>query len=448
MNDKEIILSYENYMRSKNMQEETIEYNLKVIRMFSQEVLYYFEQHLNTIDNYSFEEFTDMVSLIDEKLGGRDGICSMLNTFMHFTEFLKIKKLIKGGKIAYYKRMFSNAQYYLDKYDMMTGKRDDSKEYVKNLLSKDFVMKTIRYADEINLYGFTTLEMVDKIINDVPFGKKEMSFKVDILKIVLECVGLVDIKDGVVETTKRGRVISRLTVEERYAVIMYLIMDNVLWNSVYERYGGFNDWVEFDSIIGIFSSIFYKQKEVSIDSYEIRQLDQYSTPIRFANDKFRIIKCESNIAGSTMIDLCLEGMGLLKVSSMDNGDIIYETTEFGNRIFTLLYSSNLWSIKLKMKAITSYVKSREYDKAEKEIIKFVSVYGGNTVLWDYLGQIYLIKRNYKDAYSILRYAYETCSSNGHSAKAILYHLVLCCRKLKLKTDIEAYEEKLQIIERI
>jgi TolA-binding protein len=93
------------------------------------------------------------------------------------------------------------------------------------------------------------------------------------------------------------------------------------------------------------------------------------------------------------------------------------------------------------------IKNRKYDKAEVKILEFLSTYGGNIVIWDYFGQLLLLKKNYKYAYVVLRNAYENSSKRGRTSKSVLYHLVLCCRKLKLKDDIENYEELLQVMEK-
>ncbi|MDF2673848.1 MAG: hypothetical protein K0R09_2113, partial [Clostridiales bacterium] len=69
MTEKEKLLMFEKYMRDKNYSEERIRYNLMVVECLISQVLIVFEQGLESIDTYSFEEFTDMTKTIDEKLG-------------------------------------------------------------------------------------------------------------------------------------------------------------------------------------------------------------------------------------------------------------------------------------------------------------------------------------------------------------------------------------------
>jgi len=100
-------------------------------------------------------------------------------------------------------------------------------------------------------------------------------------------------------------------------------------------------------------------------------------------------------------------------------------------------------MRTKVNIIEAEMKNKEYDEAEKDILNYILVYGGNTVMWDYLGQILLLKKSYKYAYSVLKYGYENSSKRGKTSKSILYYLVLCCKKLKLEEDTATYEAKLQ-----
>jgi CRISPR/Cas system type I-B associated protein Csh2 (Cas7 group RAMP superfamily) len=56
--------------------------------------------------------------------------------------------------------------------------------------------------------------------------------------------------------------------------------------------------------------------------------------------------------------------------------------------------------------------------------------------------------DFKKAYSVMKYGYENSSKRGKAANALLYHLVLCCKRLNKKEDIDIYEKKLQSIEKI
>ena len=118
MTDKEKLMAFEKYMRDAGYDKDTIEFNLKVVKLLINRVLFFFQESLETIDSFCFEEFTDMITMIDSEFGGRDGISKILDAMMVLTEFLKVNKLIKGGKIAYYKKMFSDVNYYLDKFQV------------------------------------------------------------------------------------------------------------------------------------------------------------------------------------------------------------------------------------------------------------------------------------------------------------------------------------------
>jgi TolA-binding protein len=101
-----------------------------------------------------------------------------------------------------------------------------------------------------------------------------------------------------------------------------------------------------------------------------------------------------------------------------------------------------------VESIKYLIKDKNFDKAEISMLEFISTYGGNIVVWDYLGQLLMIKKNYKHAYLVLKHGYENSSKRGKAAKSTLYHLVLCCRKLKYEDDIAIYEGQLQFIEKI
>jgi TolA-binding protein len=107
-----------------------------------------------------------------------------------------------------------------------------------------------------------------------------------------------------------------------------------------------------------------------------------------------------------------------------------------------------WYMKTDIESIGYLIKNKKYDKAEQSIMEYISNYGDNIIVWDYWGQILLLKKDYENAYIVLKHAYEVSSKKGKGAKTALYHLVLCCRKLKLFDDIESYEQKLQGLEKV
>lgn len=447
MTEKEKLMMFEKYMRDKNYSEEKIKYNMLVVECLINQVLTIFQQGLESIDTYSFEEFTDMTKTIDDKLGGRDGIPKMLEAMRDLTECLKINKLIKGGKIAHYKRMFSDINYYLDKYDMMTGRKDDTKEYIKAITTNRFSSSIIKLADESNVYDFSTLEKIEKILNDVPFENYEINDEIDLIKYMLIDLKLYEEKNGQPETTKKGRALSRLTTEERYGALIYLIMYNINWENVIEGYNNNYREIDFKSIRKILSSIFYKKKEVTVNINNIKELNEENMLMEISSDRFRIARIESMDLGRKILNICFIGMGLLKIEPKGNGDVIYRTTELGQQIFREIYNENTWNMRDEIDSIRYMIKNRKYDNAETAILEYLSTYGGNIIVYDYFGQLLLIKKKYKYAYIVLKNAYENSSKRGKTAKSVLYHLVLCCRKLNFREDIENYEGLLQVLEK-
>lgn len=443
LTDKEIIMAYENYLRTKGMDDENVKYHLLVVQLISSEVLVYFNEQLNTIDSYCFEEFTDKVNLIDEKLGGREGIPRMLDSLLEFTEFLKQARLIKGGKIAYYKRMFSDRAGCFEKYDRMTGKKDNSKEYIRNMVNTRFCSRVLDIVEDVNLYDFKTMKVMDKIINDVPMDKSEDDENVALLKGILDGAGFIQLKDGIVDITKKGRAFSRLDIDERYALLLHLLTSSSYWEHALWDCERRISTEEFHSLMGAFSSVFSKNRELVIDMGIIRDFNNENAAIEISKDRFRIARAEVLPYGSVIIDMAFTGMGLLDVTMGRGGELVYRPSSFGMKVFSAIYLENSYGIKSSIDVIGVMIKRREYERAEEEILNYICTYGGSIVLWNYLGQIYLIKKQYKSAYNVLKYAYENSSKRGRAAKSVLYHLVLCCRKLNLKEDMESYEDKLQ-----
>ncbi|TDT61166.1 hypothetical protein [Fonticella tunisiensis] len=446
MTDKEKIIMFEKYMRDRGFDEEVIQYNLLVVKILSQEVLRFFNQGLESIDTYSFEEFTDMVRIIDEHLGGRNGIKRMLNAMLELTEFLKENKLIKGGKIAHYKRMFSDVDYYMDKYDMMTGRKDNTKDFIKMVTNNRFSSQVIKVVEYINVYEFKTLDRIDKILNDVPLSKEDLDDEIPILISILTDLELLEVKNGALEATKKGRGISRLSAEKRYGALLYLMLYSVDWESIIKSFFKDDEYMGFNDMISILASIFRKEKEVSIDHNTKRELTKEEVLIEISSEQFRMARVDSLQYSHKIFDICFTGMGLVDVESK-NGRVTYRVSDFSQEIFKLIYLEATSDIKDKIESIGYLIKNKRYDMAEKKILNYITVYGGNTIIWDYLGQLLLLKKSYRYAYMVLKHGYEKSSKRGRASKSLLYHLILCCRKLRIKEDMKVYEEKLQAMER-
>jgi hypothetical protein len=445
--DREILKQFENYMIEKKIADSKVKYNTKVVRLLMDEVLYVFDQGVENIDVYSFEEFTDMVTLIDKELGGRSGLVAILEAMQELTQFLKEFKYIKGGKIAYYKRMFAKTDYYLDKYDMMTGKKDDSRNFVKKATSNKLSSSVIKLIEEINLYEYDTLNRIDKLLNDVPIAKSDMDSSTILIRCMLIDLNLLEEKGTSLETTKKGRAISRLSIEERYGALIHLMFDCVDWKNVIKVYNAPDSNLEFTKFLNVITSIFNKKKIVEINFEVMKNIDEESMLVEIASDRFRLARAESMTCGMQIMDICFLGMGILESKSNKAGNVIYSVTAIGEDILKLIYNDCAWHMKNQISKIGDLIKNRKFDEAEVEIIDFLSVFGANIIIWSYLGQLLMIKKQYQYAYTVLKYAYENSSKRGKSSKTVLYYLVMCCRKLKLKDDIKNYEIKLQSIEK-
>ncbi|MCX7885146.1 MAG: hypothetical protein N2448_08980 [Caloramator sp.] len=446
MTDKEKLISFEKYMRDLGYDNAVINYNINVVKLLINNVLIFFQETLETIDSYCFEEFTDMITLIDSELGGRNGIPKMLDAMMTLTEFLKINKLIKGGKIAYYKRMFSDVDYYLDKYDRMTGRKDDSREFIKDITTNRFSSLVIKAVEDINLYDIETMDLIDRILNDVPVEKEKCNENILALKAILCNLKLLEEKNTGFEATKKGRCLSRLSAEERYAAILYLLLYSANWSVINSK--SLDPDNDIKDIIPIFSSIFKDVKELSVDINEMLNIKEDDVLIEISSDRFRIARAECLPYSKYFIDICFKGMGLIDIIQREDNSFVYLTNDFGQRIFKIIYGECIYDIKIKLDIIGLEIKNRkDYENIEKRIIKFIMTYGSNSIIWDYLGQILLLEKNYNYAYTVLKYAYENCNKRSKVSKSILYHLVLCCRKLKLDEDVKIYEKKLQSLQK-
>lgn len=448
MTDKEKIMLFEKHMRDKSLGEKEIKFNLMVVDSLVNQVLFYFQEGLETIDTYCFEEFTDMISTIDQKFGGRDGIPKILNAMMELTECLKQHRLIKGGKIAHYKRMFSNVNYYIDKYDMMTGRKDDTKEFIKQLSTNTLSPVIIKVIEDMNVYGFITMEIIEKILNDVPFDMKEIEDEVELIKCILVNLKLIEQKGNSLETTKKGRAFSRLSIEERYAGLFYLFDCIVNWEEIGVDFGNPDEKVSFRKISYVFSSIFSKKNEVVVSLCNLKDIKEQSIIIEISSERFRIARLESMVFGNTILTVCFEGMGLFKRDISNEGELVYRVTQIGTEIFKILNRSSRFFNNLEINNIGWLIQNRKYDEAEGAILEYLATFGESNIAYDYLGQLLMIKKEYKHAYEVLKYAYEKSSKRGKTVKSLLYHLVLCCQKLKYKSDIDNYQGQLQVMGKV
>ncbi|GFR34966.1 tetratricopeptide repeat protein [Thermobrachium celere] len=436
MTDKEKLIAFEKYMREKGIDEDTIKFNLLVVKLLINRVLFYFQESLETIDSFTFEEFTDMVNMIDIEFGGREGIPKMLNAMLELTEFLKVNKFIKGGKIAHYKRMFSNVEYYLEKYDRLTGKRDDTKEFIKEITTNSFSKFVIKNCEYVNNYDFKTMILLEKILNDIPLEAYEKNEETDLFMKFLIQNNLITIEKNTLEVTKKGRALSRLDIDDRYAGILYLMLFKTNWASIVDN-------INFDitKIRDILISIFSKKTEVKINVNEMIKIDEKNSIVEIASDRFRLASIEAMTKGGCILDLCFVNMGLVEIKAV-NGCLIYRATELGKKVFESLYKDMISDIKYNIEIINNAIRDKNYDRAEKKIFEYLMIYGGNNIVWDYLAQLLIFNKKYDEAYIVLKNAYENSSKRGNAVKTILYHLVLVARKLKLKEEVEFYEGKL------
>ncbi|QCX32527.1 hypothetical protein FDN13_01800 [Caloramator sp. E03] len=372
MTDKEKLMAFEKYMRDVGYDKDTIDFNLKVVKLLINKVLFFFQESLETIDSFCFEEFTDMITMIDSEFGGRDGISKMLDAMMVLTEFLKVNKFIKGGKIAYYKKMFSDVNYYLDKYDRLTGRKDDSKEFIKEITTNRFASSVVRIVEDVNVYDFETIDLIDRILNDVPISEKNEN--VDVLKSILCYLKLLEQKNSHYEATKKGRCLSRLPAEERYAAILNLLLYYVNWNFL--KIDDIDIDLNFRDVVSTFASIFKDKKELIVDINELLNVNQDEILIEMSKDVFRIAKAESMPFSQYFVDICFKGMGLLDVTQDENNVFTYSTNDFGQNIFKAIYNESISDIKLELEIIGLDIRKRnDYDNIEKKLIKFISTYG-------------------------------------------------------------------------
>lgn len=447
MSDKEKLLLFENYMRERNYAEQAIKFNLNVVKRLITSVLFVFQQSLEEIDTFSFEEFTDMIQLINEEFGGREGIPAMLDAMLSLTECLKENKLIKGGKIAYYKRMFSKKDYYLEKYDMLTGIRDDSKNYIKRLSEESVPKYFSKTVENFNMFDIRTIHIIDKFLDDIPFEENEKDEKFYIIKSFLIEMDLIEKRGGLLDTTKKGRSLSRLQIDQRYAVILYMMLYESKWKYIFEKIYRRISAEDIDTIRPTAASIFHENNAVVIN----RNNEVSEKNIEFleiASDEFRLRKVLQSQNNKLLFEIAYIDMGLIIKNTLEDGSEIFEASEYGKSIFKEINRMEYSSMKLGIEAIALLYGDKKYNMAEDRIINFTIRYGTNPQTLCFLGQIMIIRKRYEEAYEVLKFAYSSSSSRSKSARVILYYLVICCKKLNLGKDTESYEKKLRNLEKV
>lgn len=338
--------------------------------------------------------------------------------------------------------MFSNVDYYLEKYDRITGRRDDTKDFIKEITKNSFSTFVAKSCEDINNYDFKTMILLEKILNDIPLEEDEKGQDTDIFLKFLEENNLINIQGNMIEVTKKGRALSRLDIDERYSGILYLILYKTNWSKILD-----DENFKISKIKSILTSIFYQKDEIVINVKELMKINQRDSLIEIASERFRLASIEAMIKGGTILDLCFIDMGLIELSA-SNGVLIYKATKLGKAIYKYIYKEMLYDIKNEIEFINQVVKNKKYDVAERKLFELLMIYGGNNVVWDYLAQIFMMNKKYQEAFTILKYAYDTSSKRGKTVKTILYHLVLVARKLKLEKELDFYETKLINMDKI
>lgn len=433
MSSMNSISLFKEYMENEKISPDKVEYNIKVVTLLYNNVLLPLNKELNDIDIYAIDEFTDRVDIIDKFLEGRNGIEMLLEALLLLTEFLKTNKLIKGGKIAYYRRIFINKDYYLDKYDSIKGKRDNVKEFIKRISKNRISYLFTRLVEDINVNPFTTVIEVEASIDE----ESSMEVPPTLLK-VLQNINLIEKKGKKIIASKNGRALLRLESEERYSAILYSLIYKVNWKDIYS-----NNLVNINEIIAIVCSLFNKNDYLYSESNCYCPVDNV---LESSKDNIRFNKFLRVDETNEIFQMLFVNMGIVSKSIHADKDI-YSLTKLGKNIMKILYNENECYIKAKLDKINSLIKNKELDRLEVEILSYINVFGGSTIMWDYLGQIYILKKSYKKAYDILLYAYETSSKQGKDARKSLSHLIICCRKLQFNMEEEKYEKKYKLIQR-
>lgn len=423
------ILLFKKYMEKDNLDIVDINYNLKVVELFYKHILLPTNKGFDNIDMYIFDEFTDRIDIFDKSLGGREKIESILSAMLLLTEFLKSERMIKGGKIAYYRKIFKNKEYYLDKYDNIKNKKNLVKDFIKEVSKNKISYVITRIIDDINVTEFLTLKNIVRVLD----GELELENNNIVIKILKE-IELIEEKGKGYITTKKGRALLRLDPEEKYASILYIFIYKLNWSNILGE-----DIASIENVLTI-NSIFNRENSLNVSE---KHLD--NSILSLSDDSIRFKLLINNINNYKFLKTVFIDMGIINVELVSNKKE-YSLSRFGKDILKLLYNDNNLVAKKKIKNIEVFIKSRQIENLENEIISFIKIFGNNYSLWAYLGQIYIIKGDYNNAYSILVYSYEG-SKNIKLSKRILTNIIICCRKLNFNKEEKLYEKKYNLIQK-
>lgn len=417
---------FQDYMENNNMKTQEIDFNIKVINLLYVNVLKQNNKCFGDIDTYIFDEFTDRIDIFDKELGGREGIEKALSAMLVLTEFLKSRKMIKGGKIAYYRKIFRNKEYYLEKYDKAKGKNDSTKDFIKEVAKNKISYWFVRVVDQVNINSFYTLNRITEILDSIEI------YEENILTRILKSLDMIAPKGSKLIATKKGRAFLRLEAEEKYASLLYMFIYKVNWNKILKKD------INIAEIILTVSKIFKDNSLV-----EITEETVYEDVIALSRVDSRLNVLIEDKEIKEFLDIAFIGMGIIE-REIELDSKKYTISDFGKNIVRIFYNENKHLAKEKITNIETYIRNKDFDNLEKEILNFIRIFGENTLLFYYIGQIYMIKKKYREAYNILLYTYNT-SNNIKYSKKILTNIITCCRKLKFNKEEKFYEDKYKLI---
>lgn len=432
MSSKSIMSLFNEYMQNQKIDKTIIDFNIKVIELLSINVLIPQNKDLDNIDIYAFEEFTDLVDIIDSELQGREGIVLILNAMLILTEFLKTEKYIKGGKIAYYRRIFTNTDYYIDKYESIKGKKDNVKEFIRRVTKNRLSYNLIRLLENVNVNSYKTIKDVEEIL-----GEESINENSSIIIEILKCINLIEQKGKKTVVSKRGRALLRLEPEERYSAIFYSFLYEINWLETSNA-----NISSTNEAIAILSSVFIRSNYICVNGH--KPLNNIH-PLNYSKDSIRLESFLKDNGNRVIFEVLFLNMGIIKKETKKESDMYY-VTEFGRNILKLIYGENEGYLKSNIDRIRLLIKEKNYKSVEIEIIKFIRIFGESTIMWDYLGQMLIIRKEYKEAYKILSHAYDTSIKTGRIAKQTLSHLIICCRRLEFNNEEEMYGKKYRMIQ--
>ncbi|WDC84109.1 hypothetical protein PL321_17855 [Caloramator sp. mosi_1] len=163
------------------------------------------------------------------------------------------------------------------------------------------------------------------------------------------------------------------------------------------------DNLNFDiiKIRDILISIFNKNDQVKINVNEMIRIDEKNSLIEIASERFRLASIEAMTKGGCVLDLSFVNMGLIEIKAY-NGCLMYNATELGKKVLNYLYKDMVYQMKSRIENINISIRDKNYDRAEKKILEFLMIYGGNNIVWDYLAQLLIFNKRYEEAYIVLK----------------------------------------------